>query len=211
MIRNRLIGLAALAASSLYALPAGGGGSIPGVLSGSFAGSGEWTVPVAWGDGVNELRHIWSVGDGENSGYAYGTWVSESNVDIYNAGVVDPLTVTDASAFIYSQTFVEFFEGETVFFRGQNGFYGAWIIDDMYLNPVSGGPATLLDARWYFVPGGGDDFTVTASPVEAIPEPGSLALLGMGLIGIGAMVKGRRRRPVSHARGNRTGSGSSGS
>lgn len=214
MFRTSLIVMAAFAASAVHALPfeggGGGGPAVSGVLAGSFAGSGEWTVPVVWGDGLNDLRHIWSVGDGVHSGYAYGTWVGESNVDIYNAGVVDPLTVTDASAFIYSQTYVEFMEGETMFFRGLNGFYGAWTIDDMYLNPVSGGPATLLDARWYFVPGGGSDFTVTAAG-PAIPEPGTLALLGLGLIGMVAGSKGRRRRPAPHARGDRAGFGSSGS
>jgi hypothetical protein len=104
MFRTRMIAMAAFAASAVHALPFGGGESVPGVLAGSFAGSGEWTVPVVWGDGANDLRHIWSVGDGVKSGFGYGTWIGESNVDLYNAGVVDPLTVADASAFIYSQT-----------------------------------------------------------------------------------------------------------
>lgn len=191
-----LSGILSMAAMDGHAASIGGSSV---VLTGNISGSGEWSVPVTWGDGIHDLYQIWSVGDGDQSGFAYGTFVAESNVDVYNAGVVDPLTVADASAFIYTNTNVEFLEGETLFFRGRNGYYGAWVIDNIYpSNSGRRGSSTYLDGRWFFQGNGGSDFTATTGSSgnagSAVPEPGPLVLLGLGLGGLGIL---RRRRPAS--------------
>ena len=112
---------------------------------------GFWT----WGDGVNSLCQQWSVARFEQSGWFYGTSFSWSSADVFvMKGPADPLEVVAAENFAYSNDVLEAYEGDTVFFRGRNGFFGAWQISE-----IEGTLDAVLTGTWYFKPGGGGDFT----------------------------------------------------
>jgi hypothetical protein len=184
---NRIlwIGLAAAFAAESSATLVGG--SV--IESGRIERSAEWSVPVTWGSGG--FSALWSMGWDDQSGFAYGSGEAGSNVDVYNAGILDPQSVADASAFIYTSGPIFFGEGETLFFRGAGGLYGAWLVEDLSLPVGPGETAALyLGAAWYFN-SAGSDFTAVAAG-GAVPEPGGLVLLAAGLGGL-ALLLGRRR------------------
>ena len=66
----------------------------------------------------------------------------------------DPLEVVAAENFDYTHEAVQAFEGDTVFFRGRNGFFGAWTITE-----IEGAQDAVLSGTWYFRADGGGDFT----------------------------------------------------
>jgi len=67
----------------------------------------------------------------------------------------DPISDVAAENFDYATRAVEAREGDTVFFRGRNGFFGAWTI-----TLVEGdNKDAVLTGEWYFKAGGGGDFT----------------------------------------------------
>jgi hypothetical protein len=84
----------------------------------------------------------------------------------------DITTVSDASVFSYTAQSVQFTEGDYVFFRGTNGYYGAWRIDDVYPSGLSF-PEAYLDGQWYFQDDGSASF---------VPEPATLLLFGLGAV-----------------------------
>ena len=107
-----------------------------------------------WGDSRNWLCHQWSTAT-NNSGYFYGTRYIWSNADVFVLdSSIDPLSVVAAENFAYTRESVLAFEGDTVFFRGRNGFFGAWTIDQ-----IDDQTHQLLSGTWYFRNGGGGDFT----------------------------------------------------
>ena len=108
-----------------------------------------------WGDPVNKLCQQWSIAAFDSSGYFYGTGVPWSSADVYVLEAPnDPLSVVAAESFPYSRDSVRAGIGDTVFFRGQNGFFGAWTITD-----IVGGLDAQLSGVWYFKAGGDGDFT----------------------------------------------------
>ena len=152
------------------------------VLTGLLEGVPESVGVVTWGDGINDLSQQWSVRDLDMSGWFYGSQ-GGSNADVFvYSGLTDIRTVTDASVFSYSVSTVLAFETDYVFFRGQNGYYGAWRIDDVYPSGGSSLPYAYLDGQWYFQ----DDGTASF-----VPEPATLLLVGLGVL---ALVR-RRRLP----------------
>lgn len=142
-----------------------------------------------WGDGINDLYQEWSTrsvipeGSGINSGWFYSSSYSNSNVDVFvYSDLVDLSTVTDASVFSYTTTGAEYAEeGDTVFFRGTNGYFGAWRIDDIYVNPAGEDvfPYTFLTGQWYFQDDGTGNFSGSVVPV-----PAAVWLFGSGLVGL---------------------------
>jgi hypothetical protein len=145
-----------------------------------------------WGDGVHNLAQAWSSAERNSKGWFYGTRHSSfSNADVYNAGVIDPTTVTHAALFPYSINPVLATEGETVFFRGANGYFGAWRIDNIYkLNDTQTSPVANLDGEWFFQDNGSSSFLV--------PEPASIALFASASL-ILARNQGRKRSKISLA------------
>jgi hypothetical protein len=154
-----------------------------------------------WGDGVNDLFQEWSVNRSDCCGWFYGSsYMMSSNADVYVfEGLADPTTVTDASVFSYhdssSRTYPGPYgeswaawaqEGDTVFFRGLNGNYGAWYIEDIYYDASNPMDYAALDGKWYFLDDGSADFSV-------VPLPGAVWLLGSGLAGlVGARIRRKK-------------------
>jgi hypothetical protein len=134
-----------------------GGEAQATVLSGPLVVAESAGQAYVWGDGVHDLLQRWSLRTSLGTGWFYGsTYIGESNADVYVArGMTDPTTVEDASVFSYSDAVDWAGEGDTVFFRGTNGYYGAWRVDDIYHDAVT----YYLDGQWYFVDDGSADFT----------------------------------------------------
>lgn len=140
------------------------------VLVGPISGVRESRGVFTWGDDVNDLFQQWSRATYSTSGYVYGSdYHYTSNADVYACGeYVNPSTVSDASVFNYSQVAVRWYEGSTVFFRGVNGYYGAWLVEDVYSLPDDNGDqVTYLDGVWFFQDDGSPDFSSSPIPLEA--------------------------------------------
>lgn len=72
---------------------------------------------------------------------------SAAPVDVYDAGVIDPTTVADASTLRYFSGVLPVDEGHTIFFRGTNGYYGAWVIDEFTTGSFAGEPTAWRAAE----------------------------------------------------------------
>jgi hypothetical protein len=151
------------------------------LLTGSIDGLVESNAYFYWGDGINDLYQVWSVSGPDSSGWFYGSSYPWSNADVYvYSGLSDISLVTDASVFDYHDSSsllsgnfaVKAYEGDTVFFKGTNGYYGAWYIEDIYPDSTVNDRDAALNGQWYFIDDGTSDFSV--------PEPTTLLLLGMG-------------------------------
>lgn len=146
----------------------GGGDSIydrargagSGVLAGEIVPVIESVGIFVWGESGNQLCHQWSVARQSESGWFYGTNYPWSSADVYVLPAPnDPLSVIAAENFEFTKGSVEAFVGDTVFFRGRNGFFGAWSIE-----AIEGREDAVLSGTWYFRAGGGGNFT---SAIEA--------------------------------------------
>ncbi len=94
-----------------------------GVLYSAFEGIPESRGDWVWGDSVNKLCHQWSNGGSNLYAWFYGTNVSWSSADIYVLKpTTDPLSVIAAENFDYTSGSLLAMVGDTVFFRGRNGF-----------------------------------------------------------------------------------------
>ena len=138
----------------------GGGdaaGSAPfvGVLHGPMSDITESRADWIWGDSVNWLCQQWSIKNNDVAGWFYGTGFSWSNADVFvMKATTDPFSVVAAENFDYTSDSIAADEGDTVFFRGRNGFFGAWSIEN-----IEGGIGGNLSGTWYFKAGGSGDFT----------------------------------------------------
>ena len=111
----------------------------------------------SWGDGAHDLNQVWSVNEPESSGFFFGSALG-SNADIYvYRGLTDPTHVMDAQSLPYTAQSDWAGEGDMVFFRGTNGYYGAWRIDA--ITPCPGEGCAVLSGQWYFQDDGGADFS----------------------------------------------------
>lgn len=131
------------------------------VISGPIEGIPEGSERK-WGDGVNHLCTYWSL-----AGFFYGTMDTSSSVDVAVLNRPDILKVIDAESLQFTRDNVYAVPGQTVVFRGRNGFFGAWKIDDIT-------PEGMLIGTWYFRSGGSGDFTADLVEIDAVPEwPGA--------------------------------------
>lgn len=126
-----------------------------GIYTGQVEPITESVGIFVWGHPLNQLCHQWSVARYDQSGWFYGTNYSWSSADVYVLPAPnDPLSVVAAENFNYTRGSVEAYEGDTVFFRGRNGYFGAWTIES-----IEGRGDAVLSGVWYFKSGGGGDFT----------------------------------------------------
>ena len=141
------------------------GGYVDGIdanstlISGSIENVPESFGYWIWGDSVNKLCQQWSLNIPNRSGWFYGTDSLTSTADVYVLKApFNRLTVNNAEEFEYVTGSVKAFEGDTVFFRGNNGYYGAWYIKNIENATLSG--------TWYFQTNGGGDFTGGINPAD---------------------------------------------
>jgi len=139
------------------------------VLQGPIVNLPEAYVVFTWGDGQHDLYQEWSVANANlGRGWFYGStyFPGMSNADVYvYPNLPDPTMVTNAETFTYDNVALIASEGDCVFFRGLNGYYGVWRIDaiDPLPNPP---PYGELDGRWYFQDDGTGNFS-QPTPVAA--------------------------------------------
>jgi hypothetical protein len=100
---------------------------------------------------------MWSIAAWGRSAWFYGGKYPWSTVDVFVLdSTVDPLSINAAENFDYTNDSVLAKLGDTVFFKGRNGYFGAWTITS--IDGAAGETATM-SGTWYFRPGGGGDFT----------------------------------------------------
>ena len=128
------------------------------VVSGRLEGISENIAAWVWGDGVNGLCQGWSM-----PGWFYGTDSAYSSADV--AVLIHPELheLRSAESLTYRSDYVFARPGQTVVFRGRNGFFGAWDIEGTSNDG-------LLYGTWYFRSGGGGDFTAELVEVDE-PAP----------------------------------------
>ncbi len=143
-------------------------GNVVALLSLALAASAGATVqsgPIThlnessyftWGTGPT-LTTFWSIRS-VSTGWIYGGF-SGTNCQVYVAGPIDPLTVVDASVFTYTSSTPFFNDGDTLFFKGSNGRYGAWVTDITVENIAI--PIAWLDGTWYYQDDGTGHFAPT--------------------------------------------------
>lgn len=144
-----------------------GGGSpksraFAGVLYGPIVDARESYSEWIWGDSSNALCQMWSIAVWGQRGWFYGRKYPWSTVDVFVLeSTIDPLSINAAENFDYTSDTVSANVGDTVFFKGRNGYYGAWTI-----TAIDGTPDedATLSGIWYFRPGGGGDFTRELAP-----------------------------------------------
>ena len=142
------------------------------VLYGQISDIPESRSDWIWGDSINWLCQQWSKNTSD-SGFFYGTNFPWSNADVYVLEATsDPLAVVAAENFAYTADSVRASEGETVFFRGRNGFFGAWTIDE-----IDDQTQNLLSGTWYFKAGGSGDFTGTSMVGSEPIQQGNCSVL----------------------------------
>jgi hypothetical protein len=143
---------------------AGAAAAHTAVLSGPLINVPESRGVFTWGDGVNDLFQQWSYRT-SGSGWFYGsTYFYTSNADVFvYHGLANPTAITNAESFPYTDSSAAGVPGDTVFFRGMNGRYGAWAIAaiDVIALPPAPGPWSVLSGTWYFQTDGSGCFAAS--------------------------------------------------
>lgn len=158
------------------------------VISGDISSLHEAHL-FTWGNNPS-IHSSWTTHElsqvnGVVSGWIYGSntsWASNTDVYVYSGGI-DIASVTNAAAFDYKSQPQSAKKGDTIFFHGLNGFYGAWTINSFSVsNPEDEDIMNwqlFMHGKWYFQDDGTADFSKNKS---SVPEPSSIALLVFGLL-----------------------------
>ncbi len=159
------------------------------VLIGNITAQPEAIALVIWGDGLHDFAENWSVHQANHSGWVYG--YAGGSHGVFNAGQISPTTVLDAASFAYTTDPIMFTEGDSVFFRGTSGYYGAWKILDVYPSEEVRTPYAYLNVTSYFQTDGSGNFT-------SVPEPSALVLLlgGVSMLAFKKRFKGGAWSPA---------------
>jgi hypothetical protein len=128
------------------------------------------SVTWNWGDGVHDLKAQWqyyaslSNSWGHPVGKFFGRNDSSCTADPSDEQTISNISTVDASSYAYTTNYgigeynYPTLPKQTIFWRGTNGYYGAWRIDGIavtYSNPNYFG---RLNVAWYFQTNGGPYF-----------------------------------------------------
>jgi len=137
-------------------------------------------------------RVVWIASDDDGLGVRSELFRGNNQVD--GDGTDEVLTLTfDQQVRLVSVTFNSTGSRDDVIISDAGGV----IYDDTPWPPSDGSVVNLSNGSWgheisFLAAERNDDFYVAAVEVEAVPEPGTVALFGLGLAG--AVVAARRRR-----------------
>ena len=132
-----------------------------GYKSGSYNYS-DAQVTWNWGDGIHDLKAQWqynaalSTSYGHPVGKFFGTSNANCTADPADQQAVSNMSAIDVSAYAFANGYktgeynYPWLAKQTIFWKGTNGYYGAWRIDGIaatYVNPNYYG---RLNVTWYF-------------------------------------------------------------
>ncbi len=138
---------------------------------------------MTWGDGKNNLTAQWQYNrfyDSAAYGKFFGTGNATCNADP-SAGIALGDSIPgnlDASSYVYRSNYSSakrdhFQAKETVFWRGTNGYYGAWRIDGIAATKNDNNYYGRLSGVWYFQRNGSPYFDsgIRSTDIRGVSRP----------------------------------------